>query len=172
MAKLLEILIANSPAAPMTSVAECRAVPGRGLDGDRYFHGRGTFSPAIPKPDYELTLIESEAVAAYVTDSGQPFAVAEARRNLVTAGVRLNDLVGREFTVGDVRVRGVRLCEPCNHLAKITRPDVLRGLIHRGGLRAQIVSEGMLRRGDEIGLRSATRHAGYLISDDPTLLDV
>lgn len=127
-----------------------RAVPGRGLEGDRYFTGIGTFSPDPMKPDFELTLIEQEQIDAFVRNSGIAFTAADARRNVVTSGVDLNALAGREFYVGEVRVRGIRLCEPCNYLAKITRPEVLRGLVRRGGLRAQILTEGVIRSGDVV----------------------
>lgn len=150
MGALVQILIAESPASQPHAREEARAVPGRGLEGDRYFHGTGTFSPAESKPDFELTLIESEAITTFARESGLAFTAEQARRNLVTRHVRLNDLVGREFTIGAVRIRGVRLCEPCNYLAKITHPAVLRGLLHRGGLRAQILTAGTIRVGDPI----------------------
>lgn len=128
------------------------AVPGRGLEGDRYFLGCGTFSPQPRKPDYELTLIEIEAIEQFAAASGLPFTAQHARRNLVTRGVALNDLVGVEFTIGAVRIRGQRLCEPCNYLAKVTWPEVLRGLVHRGGLRAQILSAGEIQAGATISV--------------------
>ena len=78
------------------------------------------------------------------------FTAADARRNVVTLGVRLNDLVGQEFCVGAVRIRGLRLCEPCSYLAKRSVPEVLKGLVHKGGLRAQILSEGVIGVGDRI----------------------
>ena len=129
---------------------DVRAVPGRGLEGDRYFKGLGTFSPNPRKPDFEVTLIEQEKVEAFTAESGLPFTSAHARRNLVTEDVDLNALVGRDFMVGVVRLRGVRLCEPCAYLAKISFPETLKGLVHKGGLRAQIVSEGIIRVGDQI----------------------
>lgn len=132
----------------MQSCAHARAIPGRGLEGDRYFNGTGTFAKNPQQPDFEITLIESEAIEAFARESGLAFTSAHARRNLVTRGVSLNALVGVEFTVGLVRLKGLRLCEPCNYLAKITWPETLRGLVHRGGLRAQILSEGLLRAGD------------------------
>lgn len=150
MPRLIEILTASSPASPMTAQAAARAVPGLGLEGDRYFDGTGTFSPDPRKADFELTLIEKEKIEAFARESGLPFTAADARRNLVTEGVDLNALVGREFRIGEVRVRGIRLCEPCNYLAKITFPETLRGLVHKGGLRAQILTEGTLRPGDPI----------------------
>ena len=150
MPPFIEILTASSPSSPMTAQAAARAVPGLGLEGDRYFDGTGTFSPDPRKPDFELTLIEKEKIEAFARESGLPFTAAEARRNLVTEGVDLNALVGREFQIGEVRVRGIRLCEPCNYLAKITFPETLKGLVHKGGLRAQILTEGTLRPGDPI----------------------
>ena len=132
----------------MALCQEVRAVPGKGLEGDRYFLGGGTFSPQPQKPDFELTLIEQERIEAFAKESGRPFNALHARRNLVTEGVALNDLVGEEFWIGDVRIRGTRLCEPCNYLAKISFPETLKGLIHQAGLRAQILSEGVIHIGD------------------------
>lgn len=150
MAKIVGIFTAASPASPPQPQASVRAVPGRGLEGDRYFAGTGTFSPHPQRPDFEVTLIQREHVEAFASLSGVPFTPREARRNLVTAGVDLNALVGREFRVGPVLVRGVRLCEPCNYLAKRTSTEILRGLLHKGGLRAQILSEGVIRVGDRL----------------------
>jgi MOSC domain-containing protein YiiM len=134
----------------MVSTRSVRAVPGKGLEGDRYFLGAGTFSPKPQKADFEITLIEQENIAAFAGDSGLAFTAAHARRNVVTRGIRLNDLVGREFYAGEVRIRGMRLCEPCNHLAKNSFPEALKGLAHRGGLRAQILSKGEIRVGDQV----------------------
>jgi len=150
MSKVVEILTARSPSSPMEPQPSGRAIPGRGLEGDRYFEGCGTFSPTPRKPDFELTLIERRHVETFAAASGLPFTTHHARRNLVVEGVSLNDLVGREFFVGTVRLRGVRLCEPCNYLAQTTYPEVLRGLVHKGGLRAQILTEGVIHVGDLI----------------------
>jgi MOSC domain-containing protein YiiM len=150
MPRLIEILTASSPSSPMTAQLQARAVPGLGLEGDRYFDGTGTFSPDPRKPDFELTLIEKEKIEAFARESGLPFTAALARRNLVTESVDLNALVGREFQIGEVRVLGIRLCEPCNYLAKTTFSEALKGLVHKGGLRAQILTEGILRPGDPI----------------------
>jgi len=127
------------------------AVPGLGLKGDRYFAGTGTFSVDPRKPDYELTLVEAEKIEEFARQSGLPFTALEARRNVVTRGIDLNELVGREFWLGPVRAKGVRLCEPCNYLAKKTFPAVLRGLVHKVGLRAQVLTPGTIRVGDRIG---------------------
>lgn len=145
-----EILIAESPSSPMSSRSEVRAVPGRGLEADRYFSGVGTFSPTPQKPDFEITFIEKEKIEEFARATALPFTAAHARRNIVTEGVDLNALIGKEFLVGSVRIRGIRLCEPCNFLAKTTFPEVLKGLVHKGGLRAQIVTEGIIRVGAEI----------------------
>jgi hypothetical protein len=150
MPRVVEILIASSPSAPMERRESIQAVAGRGLEGDRYFSGIGTFSPQTQKPDYEVTLIQKEHLEAFQATSALPFTAKDARRNLVSEGVDLNALVGKDFSVGNVRLRGIRLCEPCNHLAKSSFPEVLRGLVHKGGLRAQILSEGLIRAGDPI----------------------
>ncbi len=128
----------------MSRVDEAIARAGLGLQGDRYFQPGGN------EPDREITLIEAEAVEALVRDEKVPFDVAESRRNVVTRGVALNHLVGREFSVGAARLEGIRLCEPCDHLQKLTRPGVLKGLLHRGGLRARIVADGPIRVGDPV----------------------
>ena len=134
----------------MESRERVRAVPGKGLEGDRYFHGMGTFSPQPQKPDFELTFVELENVETFAAESGLAFTAADARRNVVTKGIRLNELVGQEFQVGEIRIRGLRLCEPCSHLAKTSFPEVLKGLVHKGGLRAQILSAGEIRVGDKV----------------------
>jgi hypothetical protein len=113
-------------------------VPGKGLEGDRYFEGKGTFPPDPQKPDFELTLIEQEQIDAFASASGLPFTAAQARRNLVTIGVDLNEPAGREFPVGAVRVRGIQLCDPCSHLASGEFPETPGGLVHKGGLRAKV----------------------------------
>lgn len=137
----------------MQAVPEARAVPGKGLVGDRYFAGSvsaGTFAKP-GDPSREVTLIEIEAIEALGRDGQVTIEPGAARRNLVTRGVALNHLVGREFAVGAVRLRGIRLCEPCAHLEGLTRPGVKAGLVHRGGLRAQILVEGVIHAGDAVG---------------------
>jgi MOSC domain-containing protein YiiM len=132
----------------MQRVEAVQAMAGRGLQGDRKAVARE--SSAGTNPDRELTLIEMEAIEALHRELGLEFAASESRRNIVTRGVALNHLVGRDFHVGSVAVRGIRLCEPCEHLESLTRPGVKDGLIHRGGLRAQILSDGEVRVGDPI----------------------
>ena len=137
------ILIASEAAAPMQSVESVRAVPKKGLEGDRYFNQTGTFWKDAP--DYEVTFIEIEAFEGVKRESGLDLDPIEGRRNIVTRGVPLNHLVGKDFKVGDVTFRGVRLCEPCKHLQTLaSKKNILSRLVHRGGLRAQVVTEGVL----------------------------
>jgi MOSC domain-containing protein YiiM len=150
MSRVFQILIAESPRREMMSLTETHAIPGKGLEGDRYFSGIGTFSPTPHKADFEITFIEKENVEAFAEESGLAFTPEHARRNIVTEGIGLNELVGKDFYVGEVRIRGIRLCEPCNYLAKISFPQTLTGLVHKGGLRAQILSKGSILVGDEI----------------------
>jgi MOSC domain-containing protein YiiM len=139
---------ASAAEGAMQAVGQAEAIPGVGLEGDRYARKQGTFYK--PEPDYELTLIESEAVAAMRQEYKIELAPGDTRRNIVTRGVPLNHLVGREFQVGDVRIRGIRLCEPCDHLQRVTGAAVIKGLRHRGGLRAQILSQGTIHVGDVV----------------------
>ena len=136
------IHITTAVGEEMTSVDQVRAVAGKGLEGDRYF--------ASDKPDSQVTLIESEAIDAMAKESGVQLEYGDARRNIVTQGVPLNHLVGREFQVGAVTLRGIRLNEPCNHLAEMTDRKVLRALVHRGGLKAEILNDGAIRPGDAV----------------------
>lgn len=147
--KLIAIYITESAALPMQEVHQVRAKPGAGLEGDRYFNQQGSFSKPN-QPDREVTLIEFEAIQALKEEEGIELAPGDARRNLVTQDVPLNHLVGKEFRVGEVLLKGIRLCEPCGHLAKLTRPEVTPALIHRGGLRAQVLSGGVIQAGDPI----------------------
>jgi MOSC domain-containing protein YiiM len=142
------IHIASDAKGAMQAVAQVQAIPGSGLEGDRYALGQGTFFK--PEPAYELTLIEAEAIEALKRDYDIDLAPGQARRNLVTRGVALNHLVGREFRIGEIRIRGIRLCEPCSHLQELTGRPVIKGLLHRGGLRAQILSQGTIHVGDTV----------------------
>jgi MOSC domain-containing protein YiiM len=142
------IYIAPAATAPTVAVKEVLAIPGVGLEGDRYALGQGTFSK--PEPDYELTLIEAEAIEALKRDYNVELAPGEARRNLVTRGIALNHLVGRDFQIGAVKAHGIRLCEPCDHLQRLTGRQLIKGLRHRGGLRAQILTPGSIRVGDSL----------------------
>ncbi len=139
------IFITETPAAPMRSVTEVRAIAGIGLEGDRLARAETAVDP-----HRQITLIEAEAIEAVNRDDGVTLSPDETRRNLVTRNVPLNHLVGRQFTVGEVTLRGIRLCEPCAHLERLTRTGVRSALIHRGGLRSEILSGGVLRVGDPV----------------------
>ena len=150
--KLIGIHLGARRSEPLHSFQEVEALAGRGLLGDRYCAKEGTFSGS-EGPDREVTLIESEALTGLQRDYGITLTPGQVRRNLLTQDVPLNHLVGREFRVGGVvLLRGIRLCEPCKHLEKLTMVGVMKGLTHRGGLRAQIVRGGKLRVGDTITL--------------------
>jgi MOSC domain-containing protein YiiM len=143
------IYIAPSATVLPHAVAEANVVPGKGIEGDRYFAGDGTFYQE-GKTGQDLTLIETEALEALEDEEGIELSPAEARRNVLTRGISLNDLIGRRFRVGDVECVGSRLCEPCDHLERVTRPGVLKGLVHRGGLRTDVVVGGRIAVGDPV----------------------
>ncbi|MBW3664766.1 MAG: MOSC domain-containing protein [Actinobacteria bacterium] len=149
MSEVVAIYTAPAEGALTVSREEVDAVAGVGLEGDRYASGDGTFSTR-PKPGREVTLIEIEAVEAARRDHDVPIEAGETRRNIVTRGVALNHLVDREFQVGDVVLRGVKLCEPCRYLEGLTHEGVREALIHRGGLNAQIVRGGTIHVGDPV----------------------
>ena len=146
--KIVSIHISPVKGQSMQSISEAHAVPGKGLEGDRYFNQTGTYSEK-PGNGRQVTLIEIEVIEA-LKEQGTTLTPSDARRNLVTSGVPLNRLVGKEFKVGEVTLKGIRLCEPCDYLAKLTTPEVLTALLHRGGLRADIISEGIIRVGDPV----------------------
>ncbi len=149
---VISIYIRPKANAPTVAVEHVRAVPGKGLKGDYYFRKAGSSAGRVRTgPDREITLIEIEALEALKRDYGIELGPGEARRNVLTRGVALSHLVGRTFQVGEVHLRGIRLCEPCGHLAELTGKEVRPGLVHRGGLRAQILTEGEIRVGDSVG---------------------
>ena len=132
---------AGDPARPLRRVL---ALPGLGLDGDRHATGTGTFPSGLPGS--ALTLIEAEVCESF----DPPLLANEHRRNVVTRGIDLNPLVGRDFSIGAVRCRGVRLCEPCRVIARYAGRPVIRPLVHRGGLRADILGQGVIAVGDAV----------------------
>jgi hypothetical protein len=136
------LLVAPRAEKPLVRIDSVRAVAGRGLEGDRYFDGRGTFSGT--GRGYELTLVEEQALADV------DLIWEDARRNVVTRGIALNTLVGRYFTVGTAECIGRRLAEPCAHLEKLSRPGIIRPLVHRAGLRADILRDGEIALGDAV----------------------
>jgi MOSC domain-containing protein YiiM len=147
--RIESIHVAPEAIEPVESRESVEAVAGSGLRGDRYFDAEGTFSNAEDGGN-ELTLVEREAIAAIERESGIELEPGEHRRNLTTTGVALNHLVGERFRVGEVVCRGVRLCEPCDHLESLTTDGVVAALTHRGGLRADIEESGEIRVGDMV----------------------
>lgn len=149
--RLLQIFTAAAAGATPKAADEATLEAGRGIVGDRYHGNSGTFSSNLAgKPDKEVTLIESEEIDRFNREAGLALTYGDLRRNLITRGIRLNELVGQEFEVGGCRLEGVRLCEPCAHLARTVAKEVLPGLVHAAGLRARIVRGGTIRAGDAI----------------------
>src|SRR6185369_6067784 len=136
MSNIVAIHVCAEVSGPMKSVPEIQAVAGKGLNGDRYFDIVAR-DGKTEKTGRHATFIESEALEALERDYELKLPAAQSRRNILTRGVALNHLVGREFRIGDAVFRGIRLCEPCRHLEKMTELPVMRGLLHRGGLRAE-----------------------------------
>ena len=140
---VVSIHLAPANGAPTFPVSEVEAVAGAGLEGDRHYRPVGE-----QEPKDELTLIQQESLDALARDHGIALEPGEHRRQVVTAGVPLNDLVGKEFQVGSVRLRGIKLNEPCKYLEDLTRrPGLIKGLVHRGGIRAQILVGGTIQVG-------------------------
>lgn len=146
------IVVAPAAEAEAVRIDSAQARAGRGLKGDRYFDGRGTFSDAYDR-GHDLTLIEAEVLEQLDLPAGG-LRPEDARRNIVARGIDLNALVGQRFRIGDIECFGQRLCEPCAHLERLTaaggKPGVLRALIHKGGLRADVLSDGEIRVGHPI----------------------
>ena len=147
--RLEAIHLADREGGPMHAVDSVEAIAGVGLTGDRY---------AIPLDEQDptddevrdVTLVEAEQIEWLAAETGIRLSPGATRRNLTTRGVRLNDLVGRTFRVGSVRIQGVELCEPCAHMQELVGQPVLRPLVHRAGLRARLLDGGELRIGDAI----------------------
>jgi hypothetical protein len=144
------LAVATAAEAPMRLLEVAQARAGRGLEGDRYAAGAGTFSSrAGRRPGYDLTLIAAEALDEAAA-GGPALDFAGTRRNVLTRGIDVNALVGRRFRIGEVLCEGRRLCEPCVHLDRLSGPGILRPLIHRGGLRVDVLTDGEIRLGAPI----------------------
>ena len=150
MGSVTAIFIAPAAQAPMEEITTAELEAGRGIVGDRYHAGAGTWSKAGEEHlnRRHVTLIEAEAVEAVARDYGVPVDARITRRNIVTRGVALNHLVGMEFTVGSVRLRGVKLCEPCGHLERLAGLPIRQPLVHRGGLNCEVLETGRVEVGD------------------------
>jgi MOSC domain-containing protein YiiM len=142
------IHIAAAAGAPVRAVEAVGAIAGVGLDADRYAYRRGHYQD--DRVSRDLTLVEAEAIEALAREHGIELAAGQTRRNVTTRGISLNELVGRRFWVGQVLCQGTRLCEPCQYLVDLTGKPLLRALLHRGGLRADIVDGGVIHEGDAV----------------------
>jgi MOSC domain-containing protein YiiM len=145
------VYIAPVAKESMLAVPQILAVPGKGLEGDRYFLGCGSFS-RWPGTGRDVSLIASEAIEAIRLASGIDLGDGRSRRNIVTEGVDLASLQGRRFRVGTALLQGVRECQPCLHLERLTEPGVFEALKGRGGWRAEVLEEGVIRVNDRIEL--------------------
>jgi MOSC domain-containing protein YiiM len=151
------IHIAPDAGSPMQSLHAVEAVAGVGLTGDRYARQEGFWKGGVRKDGGEesrdVTLIEAEEIERLSRESGIALAPGESRRNLTTRGIRLNELVGKEFWIGSVLARATELCEPCTHLVALTGKPILKPLTHHAGLRADLLSSGSITVGDAVGVK-------------------
>ncbi len=144
--RIHKIFIADSANSKPISLTKAELIAGKGIKGDRYYKGTGTFSEMLAgKPLSELTLIAKERVDEFNQQFHFDFSYAEFRRNLITERIELNQLVDKTFYIGDVELLGIKLCEPCPHLAALLTPQVLPSLTGKAGLRAQILNGGTLQ---------------------------
>lgn len=145
------IYVTSSAGEPMKALTEAEAIAGEGLAGDRYLKGTGYYSKR-PRPDggRQITLLETEELERLEEEGGIRLEPAESRRNILTRFIHVNDLIGKQFRIGEVLCEGISICEPCTYLEELTKKCVMRPLVHRGGLRARIVSDGLIKVGDKI----------------------
>lgn len=137
-------------AAPMKKVEQLYALAGRGIEGDRYFLGTGTYSKS-PEPGRQVTLIKSEVLESLKNKLEINVKPEESRRNILTQGIEINDLIGTEFYVGTVRLRAHRITQPCLYLEKLLgQPGLYKELWDNGGISCEILSEGIIKEGDII----------------------
>lgn len=148
MGHVEHIHVAPYESAPMQPVHEVEAVKGVGLVGDR----KANHTANDPIPGREVTLVEAESLEMLSRDHGIDLPPGGTRRNITTRGVRLNELVGKTFRVGEVTMTGVKLCEPCQHLQEMTGKPVIKPLTHKAGIRAMLVRGGVIRTGDAVEL--------------------
>ncbi len=152
--------IYTTPSAgkPMQPLPEVEAITGQGLAGDRYLKGTGYYSNRpLADGSREITLIEAEELEKLERETGIHLDPSECRRNVLIRSVSVNGLIGKRFRIGEVVCEGIRICEPCTYLEKLTHKRVMRPLVHKGGLRARIISGGTVRVGDAIWDSSGNR---------------
>jgi MOSC domain-containing protein YiiM len=143
------IFLAPRSGGALIEVPHIRVLAGAGIEGDRYFDVKD-------QPGENITLVEAEVIEAFNTSFGARHELSCTRRNLVTRGVRLSQLLGKEFAIGSVRLRGVELCEPCMGLGKamasntVSPTAVVKYLVHRAGIRADVLSSGTIATGAKL----------------------
>lgn len=144
------IHIAEVAGGPVRRLEAVEAIAGVGLEGDRYARRDGFWADTDRTESRDLTLIEAEEIERLAREFDLHLAPGASRRNVTTRGIRLNELVGKKFWIGDVLARGTKLCEPCNHLAELTGLPLIKPLTHRAGLRADLLSSGRISVGDQV----------------------
>ena len=159
MGIIIEILIASNAKEPLFGKDEISVIKDKGIIGDRYFNKTGSFSQKLKdKHDFHVTLIEKEEIDAFNDLTGLNYKSELFRRNLVTKGIKLNNLLGKEFEINGIKFIGMRLCEPCKMLANIIGDEFLIKMAHKAGLRAKVISSGNLKIGDKIiGLKDENK---------------
>ena len=153
---------------PMVGVTSVEVIAGTGLAGDRYSVGSGFWKDN--RVSRAITLVESESIDRLGTELGVDIQPGELRRNITTRGIALNDLVDRWFWIGEVLARGTSLCEPCSHLAELTGKAVLKPMVHRGGLRADVYSSGRVNVGDSLVAAQEAPGVGVMVFSGEKLL--
>ena len=151
--EIVEIHIAPTAGASMQSIPTAELEADKGIIGDRYYVHSGTFSEKLVAKgdaDWHVTLIAMEEIDTFNKANEHKFSYGDFRRNIITRGIGLNALVGTQFKAGEVLLEGVRLCEPCAHLASLLSKDILPALVGRGGLRARIIEGGKISTGDNV----------------------
>ncbi|MGY1770881.1 MOSC domain-containing protein [Blastococcus sp. SYSU D00813] len=156
---LLEIWTTTEAAAPMRRLPAGRLVAGAGLEGDRYALGGGTWA-RYPDLEKQLTLVDADEVAAVAAETGVPLAPGDTRRNLVTRGIALPELVGRWFAVGDALLFGVKRCPPCTHLERLTGARLVKAMAYRGGVNAAVFAGAPIAEGAVVRPVSEDEAAG------------
>jgi len=149
--KVERVLICKEAGEDLYEIEKASLVPGKGIEGDRYYFKAGTFSDALAeKGDFEVTLIEQEEIEGFNVKAGLNYIPEMFRRNIVTSGVSLNELVGKQFYIGSAKLEGIRLCEPCAYLEKLLGKEVMSLMVHKAGLRAVIKNGGIVVAGNGI----------------------
>ena len=153
--KIVKLLISKDPKSAMLSLNQIVLEAGKGIFGDRYYNQEGTFSnKGEIQPDRDVTLIEIEKIDALNKEHNLDITAEDLRRNIVVSNCDLNSLVDKEFQIGEVVLKGLRLCEPCKYLSdKLNNKEVLSQMIHKAGLRAQIIKSGSIDLNSQLEIR-------------------